>query len=79
MLIDAGESSRPSNLPMAILFGFVAPVAVVYSLRSRRHAPDRLTALAAFVGSFIIGGFFLFMLAGLCLLIFEICTHTLRR
>jgi hypothetical protein len=75
MRIDAGESSRPSSLPMSMLFWLTAPVAVVYSFRTRRHAPDRLPALAAFVGSFIIGGFFLFMLAGLTLWIYEIFTH----
>ncbi|MEI9865781.1 MAG: hypothetical protein WDN00_14750 [Limisphaerales bacterium] len=74
-VIDAGDSSHPSRLPMAILFGLIAPVAIVYSFRSRRHAPDKLTALAAFVGSFIIAGFFLFMLAGLALWIYEIFTH----
>ena len=72
ILIEAGAGL--SSLPMSMLFLFIAPVAVVYSFRSRRHAPDRLPALAAFVGAFIIGGFFLFTLAGLVLLIYEILT-----
>jgi|ERR1035437_628198 hypothetical protein len=75
MRIDAGETSRPSSLLMSMLFWITAPVAVVYSFRARRHAPDRLPALAAFVGSFIIGGFFLFMFAGLVFWIYEIFTH----
>ena len=75
MLIEAGESSRSSSLTMSMLFWLTAPIAVVYSFRARRHAPDRLPALAAFVGSFIIGGFFLFMLAGLVFWIYEIFTH----
>jgi hypothetical protein len=75
MLIDAGDSSRPSSLPMAMSFLIIAPVAVVYSFHSRRRAPDRLLALGAFVGGFIIGGFYLFMLAGLVMLVYEIFSH----
>lgn len=70
ILIESGAGL--SSLPMSMLFLFIAPTAVVYSFRARRHAPDRLTALAAFVGGFIIGGLFLFTLAGLVLLIYEI-------
>jgi len=73
--IDAGESSRPSNLPMSMLFWFTAPIAVVYSFRARKHAPDRITALAAFVGAFIIGGVFLFMLVGLVGCLFFVIAH----
>jgi len=47
-LIESGESSRPSSLPMFLTFLSVAPVAVVYSFRARRVAPDRVLALAAF-------------------------------
>ena len=64
-LIDAGESSRPSSLPMFLGFLLISPVAVVYSIRAKRTAPDRTMALAAFVGSFIVGAFLLFMLAGI--------------
>jgi hypothetical protein len=63
--IESGESSRPSSLPMFLMFLFIAPVAVVYAFRARRAAPDRVAALAAFVGSFIVGAFLLFMLAGI--------------
>jgi hypothetical protein len=58
-----------------MLFWIITPVAVVYSFRTRRHAPDHLPALAAFAGSFVIGGFYLFTLAGLVLLIYEIFSH----
>ena len=75
MLIDTGENSQSSSLPMTALFEFIAPIAIVYSFRSRRHAPDRLLALAAFVGSFIVGGFFLFMLAGLVFCFYLMFTH----
>ena len=61
-LIEAGSSS---SITMFMLFLFSAPVAVVYSFRARRLAPDRVPALAAFVGSFIIGAFLLFMLSGI--------------
>ena len=63
--IETGESSRPSNLPMFLTFLLLAPVAVVYSFRARRVAPDRRTALAAFVGSFIVAAFLLFMVTGI--------------
>jgi hypothetical protein len=46
-------------------FLFVAPVAVVYSFRARRRAPDRIVALAAFAGSFIVAAFWLFMVVGI--------------
>jgi len=64
-LIESGESSRPSNLSMFLTFLLVAPVAVVYSFRARRVAPDRVLALAAFIGSFVVAAFLLFMLAGI--------------
>ncbi len=64
-LIESGESSRPSSLPMFLAFLLLAPVAVVYSFRARRAAPDRLAATAAFVGSFIVAAFLLFMVAGI--------------
>jgi hypothetical protein len=64
-LIESGESSRPSSLPMFIAFLFVAPVAVVYSFRARKAAPDRVVALAAFIGAFIVSAFLLFMIAGI--------------
>jgi cytochrome bd-type quinol oxidase subunit 2 len=50
---------------MFLTFLFVAPVAVTYSFRARKNAPDRLFALAAFAGSFILGAFLAFMLAGI--------------
>lgn len=64
-LIESGDSSRPSSLPMFFTFLMVAPVAIVYSFRARRAAPDRVVALAAFVGSFVVAAFLLFILAGL--------------
>ena len=50
---------------MFLGFLLISPVAVVYSIRAKRTAPDRTMALAAFVGSFIVGAFLLFMLAGI--------------
>ena len=50
---------------MFLSFLVIAPIAVVYAFRARRAAPDRTMALAGFVGSFIVGAFLLFMLAGI--------------
>jgi uncharacterized protein YjeT (DUF2065 family) len=69
-LIESGESSRPSSFPMLLTFMVLAPVAIVYSFRARRRAPDRLLALAGFAGSFLVGAFLLFMLAGLVYSVF---------
>jgi hypothetical protein len=74
MLIEADARSL-SNLPMSVLFEFISPVAVVYSFRSRRHAPDKLIALAAFAGSFIIGALFLFISAGIVIWTVEVWAH----
>jgi hypothetical protein len=63
-LIESGESSQPSSLPMFLTFLLIAPVAIVYSFRARRLTPDRVVALVAFVGSFVVGAFLLFMLEG---------------
>jgi uncharacterized membrane protein len=76
MRIDSGESSHPTSLLMSMLFCITAPVAAVYSFRARRHAADRLVALAAFVGGFIIAGFYLFMLAGLFFWTYEIFSRS---
>jgi hypothetical protein len=74
ILIEADAKSL-SSLPMSVLFEFTSPVAVVYTFRSRRHAPDKLAALAAFAGSFIIGALFLFVSAGIVMWTFEIWAH----
>ena len=63
--IETGEASRPSSLPMFLTFLLLAPVAISYSFRARRTAPDRAAATAAFVGSFLVAAFLLFMLAGI--------------
>jgi hypothetical membrane protein len=65
VLIDPKEDSRPSHLSMLVTFLLVAPVAVVYSFRAPKAAPDRTVALAAFAGSFIVTGFWLFMVVGI--------------
>jgi len=39
---------------MFVTFLFIAPIAVVYSIRARKVAPDRVAALAAFAGSFVV-------------------------
>jgi hypothetical protein len=75
ILIDAGNSSSSSHLSMSLIFCLCSPFAVVYSFRSRRHAPDRLAGLAAFVGAFIVGGLFLLMLGTAAYYVFLICTH----
>jgi hypothetical membrane protein len=64
-LIESGESSQPSNLPMFVTFLFIAPIAIVYSFRARRVAPDRVASLAAFAGSFVVSAFLLFTVAGI--------------
>src|SRR5688500_8082684 len=64
-LIDSEVSSRPSSLLMLLTFLIVGPVSVAYSFRARRLAPDRVVALAAFAGSFVVAAFLLFMLAGM--------------
>jgi len=48
-LIEAGESSQPSNLPMFVTFLFIAPVAIAYAFRARKSAPDGAIALAAYM------------------------------
>ena len=64
-LIDQRDDSQPSSLPMFIAFLFVSPIAIVYSFRARRLAPDRVIARAAFAGSFLVAAFLLFMTAGI--------------
>jgi hypothetical membrane protein len=71
-LIDVGDSSQPSRLPMFMAFLLIAPVAVVYSVRARRSAPDRVPALAAFVGSFVVAAFLLLMVGGIIYSLFVI-------
>ena len=63
-LIESVDSSRPTNLSMFVAFLFVAPIAIVYAFRVRR-GPDRIFALAAFVGSFVLSAFLLFAVAGI--------------
>jgi hypothetical protein len=53
-------------------FTFFAPVAVIYAFRSRKVAPDRLFATAAFIGSFLIAAALLFMLFGSAYMAFTI-------
>jgi len=64
LLIPPGHSS-PSNLPVFLAFMFAAPLAVTYSIRARRTAPDRLAAWTAFVASFFIGAVFALMVAAM--------------
>ena len=65
VFIDPKEDSRPAHLSMFATFLLVGPVAVVYSFRARKRAPDRIVALAAFAGSFILAAFWLFMVVGI--------------
>jgi hypothetical protein len=74
-MMEGHDGSRSLSLPISMLFWIITPFAVVYSLRTKRHAPDRLPALAAFIGGFIIGGLYLFTLAGLVMLIYVIFAH----
>jgi VanZ family protein len=71
-LIDSGDTSRPSSLSLLLSFMIIAPVAVTYSFRARRSAPDRAFALAAFVGAFILGALLVFMLCGIVYALFLI-------
>ena len=77
VLIVAGDSSSPSGLFMMLNVCLGSPFAVVYSFRARKHAPDRLAGLAAFVGAFIIGGMFLMALGMAAFGLFVICTHAI--
>jgi hypothetical protein len=63
--IETGESSRPSNVPMFVAFLVLAPIAIAYSFCSKRAAPDRVAAKAAFIGSFLVGLCLLLMVAGI--------------
>ena len=63
--IDSGETAEPSSLGMTVTFLALSPIAVIYSFRARRNAPDKLFASAAFIGSFVVGAFLLFMIAGI--------------
>jgi hypothetical membrane protein len=71
-LINVGDSSQPTHLWMVVAFLVIAPIAVVYSFRARRVAPDRVPALAAFAGSFVVGAFLLFMVCGLIYTLFAL-------
>jgi hypothetical membrane protein len=53
------------SFSMLVVFLIMAPIAVVYSFKARRSAPDKTLATAGFVGSFIVGLFLLFMVSGL--------------
>ncbi len=70
-LSEPGDSAHPSNLPMFLVFLFVAPVAVVYAFRARKTAPDRRIALAAFAGACFISVFLLWMTVALVFAMFE--------
>ena len=59
---DSSASERTWLLPC---FTFIAPLAVIYSFRARKHAPDRMLSRTAFIASFVIAAAFLFMLAGM--------------
>ena len=69
-LIETGESS--TNLSMIAAFMLISPVAIVYSFRSRRLAPDRAVAKAAFAGSFLVLAFLLYMIAGIIVTFFAV-------
>jgi len=59
---DSAVNERTWLLPC---FMFIAPVAIIYSFRARKSAPDRLFARAAFFASFLIAIALLFMLFGM--------------
>ena len=66
ILIDLKEDSRLTpHWFMFITFLLVSPIAVVYSFRARRRAPDPLVALGAFSGSFVVAAFWLFLVVGI--------------
>lgn len=64
--ITMHESDAPTSLLSAcplLLFMLCAPAALIYSFQARRQAHDRKMALAAFVGSALIGMLWLLVLA----------------
>jgi hypothetical protein len=67
---EPGESAADTRTWTLPCFMFTAPIAVIYSFRARKLAPDRLLARAAFFGSFVIGAALLFMLCGLVYALF---------
>jgi len=70
--IDSENTSRPTSLPMYLSFLLLSPVAVVYSFRARRVAPDHVAAVAAFMGSFVVAVFLLFMVVGILASLFAL-------
>jgi len=77
-LIESTDNSRDPSIIMLMIFMGIAPIAIVYSWRARKTAPDRLTALAALVGSFLLSAFLLLMLGGIIYTIFEMNTASGR-
>lgn len=64
---ESAADTRTWTLPC---FMFTAPIAVIYSFRARKLAPDRLLTRAVFFGSFVLGAALLFMLCGLVYALF---------
>jgi hypothetical protein len=76
-LSEPSDSLARERLWTLPCFMFFAPVAVIYSFRARKSAPDQLLARSAFVGAILIGVALIFMLCGMAYLFY--LTITPRR
>ena len=72
VLIDSEGSPNLAHLAMLLIFLFIAPVAVAYVFRARRRAPDRVVAMAVFVGSFLVASLWLFFAASFIVSMFAL-------
>jgi hypothetical protein len=78
-LTEPSDNSAPERLWTLSCFTFFAPIAVIYAFRSRKVAPDRLLANAAFVGSFLVSAALLFMLFGSIYMAFTLSRRLTNR
>lgn len=76
-MTEPSDPSAAERLWTMPCFTFLAPIAVIYCFRSRKHSPDRLLANAAFIGSFVIVAALLFMLCGAAYVAYAAITHHL--
>jgi phosphatidylserine synthase len=75
---EPSDSSKDDRLWPLVSFMFFAPLAVIYSFRARKTAPDRMLARSAFVASFLIASFLLFMIFGTVFSVVLIISHYVR-
>src|SRR5215472_17238788 len=58
------DDSPDERTRLMLSFTFIATIAVIYSFRARKLAPDQIFSRAAFLGSLLIAAALLFMLFG---------------